>query len=176
MSVITGGTIIEGVYRGYTSAGAPTAGVNEVQTLTIGATPTGGSFKLAFDGQTSAAIAWNATNATLLASINAALVAMANIGTAGCIATAGTLTAGVGTITLTFGGNLAGKAVNTITVADNSLTPAATLTCVEATPGVSTSNRGAPIGATSTDITNGKIYINTGSALSPTWTVVGAQS
>lgn len=176
MSVITGGTIIEGVYRGYSSAAAPTAGVNEVQTLTIGATPTGGSFKLAFDGQTSAAIPWNATNATLLASLNAALVAMANIGTAGCIATAGTLTAGVGTITLTFGGNLAGKAVNTITVADNSLTPAATLTCVEATPGVTASGRGAATGATLTDLTNGLLYQNTGTALAPTWTKVGLET
>ena len=39
MAVITGGNVIEGTYRGITSAGAPAAGTNEVQTLTIGGTP-----------------------------------------------------------------------------------------------------------------------------------------
>jgi hypothetical protein len=34
----------------------------------------------------------------------------------------------------------------------------------------------ANIGSLYTDYTNGKLYINTGTKLSPTWTVVGTQS
>lgn len=34
----------------------------------------------------------------------------------------------------------------------------------------------APKGATLTDTTNGKLYINTGTQASPTWTVVGTQT
>jgi hypothetical protein len=74
MPFISGGKFIEGGYsRPYVNAGAPTAGTNEVQTLTIGGTPTGGTFKLTYDGFTTTAITWSATNATLLANINAAL-------------------------------------------------------------------------------------------------------
>lgn len=177
MAIITGGQIIPGGYDGYFTAGAPTAGTSEVQTLTIGGTPTGGTFKLAYDGYNTAAITWSATNATLLANINTALLALPNTGTTGVVATAGTLTAGIGTVTLTFGGNLALLAVNTITVADNSLTGTApTLAIAETTPGVAASGRGAPTGAKLTDTTNGLAYINTGSALSPTWTKIGVQT
>lgn len=38
-------------------------GSNEVQTLTVTGSPTGGSYTLTFDGETTAAIAWNATAA-----------------------------------------------------------------------------------------------------------------
>jgi hypothetical protein len=38
-------------------------GANEVQTITITGAPTGGSYTLTFDGETTAAIAWNATAA-----------------------------------------------------------------------------------------------------------------
>src|SRR5512139_4020356 len=107
---------IEGHLGPYENAGAPNQGTNEVQTLTIGGTPTGGTFKLAFDGHTSGPITWSATNATLLANIQAALDAMANVGTNGIVAAAGTLTNGIGTITLTFGGNLAKLAVAMITI------------------------------------------------------------
>ncbi|HEY9417883.1 MAG TPA: hypothetical protein VIQ30_24250 [Pseudonocardia sp.] len=50
-------------------------GVNEVQTVTITGTPTGGSFTLTFAGQTTGAIAWNAT----AAAVKTALVALSNI-------------------------------------------------------------------------------------------------
>src|SRR5256885_2076359 len=112
MPVISGGKVIEGAYgAAILNAGAPSAGTNEVQTLTIGGTPTGGTFKLNFDGAVTAAITWSATNATLLANINAALDALGTSGTGGIVATAGTLTAGIGTILLTFGANLGHKAV-----------------------------------------------------------------
>jgi hypothetical protein len=122
------------------SAGAPSAGTSEVQTLTVNGTPTGGSFKLKFQGRTTAAIAYNAN----AAAIQAALEALPNIG-AGNVAVAGT-----GPFTVTFQGNLAKKAVATMTLAVNALTGGTTPTVA--------------------------IAKTTGTATSPTWTVVGAQT
>jgi hypothetical protein len=168
--------VIEGGFE-YQNAGAPSAGTSEVQTLTIGGTPTGGTFKIAFDGHTSGAITWSATDATLLANIQAALDAMPNIGTNGCVAAAGTVSSGIGTVTLTFGANLAKLAVALMTIALNSLTGTSpTLAIAETTAGVTATARGAAPSATLTDTTNKKLYINTGTALAPTWTVVGSQS
>ena len=78
---------------------------------------------------------------------------------------------------MTFAGNLTKQAVNTIAVANNSLTGTApTLAVAETTPGVDADFRGAKKGALVTDTTNGVLYINTGTALAPTWTKVGTQS
>jgi hypothetical protein len=165
--------IIEGSGLGtpVTSAGAPVTGSDEVQTLTLGGTPTGGSFSLAYEGLTSAAIPWNATNATLLAAIQTALNALPNLGTNGAVATAGTLTAGIGTVLLTFSGApVAKRAVSTLTVADNSLTGTApTLAIVKTTPGVNVTGRGAPKGALLIDVNAGTLYQNTGTASAPVW-------
>lgn len=161
----------------YQNAGAPVNGTNEVQTLTFGGTPTGGTFKLAFDGHTTGPITWSATNNTLRDNVDAALEALPNIGTGGVTVAVGTMTAGIGTLTITFAANLAKLAVATITVALNSLTGTSpTLAVAETTPGVSATARGAAPGAKLTDTTNMKLYINTGTALEPTWTVVGTQS
>lgn len=159
------------------NAGAPSAGTDEVQTLTISGAPDGGTFKLAYAGFTTAAISWTDTDATLIAAIDAALEALASIGTGGITAADGTLTDGVGTVTLTFAGNLGKQAVATITVADDSLTGAdAAVAVAETTPGVNATARGAAPGALLVDTTNKKLYINTGTALAPTWTVAGSQS
>lgn len=158
----------------YYNAGAPVAGTDEIQTITLDAT--GGTFKLAFDGWTTGAISWNATNATLVANIDAALEALPNIGTGGVTTAVGTMTAGVGTITVTFTGSNGKKAVPTMTVADNSLTGTATCSVAETTPGVDATARGCAAGARLVDTTNKKAYINTGTAAAPTWTVIGAQS
>lgn len=164
--------------KGRTVAGAPVAGTDEVQTLTIGGTPTGGSFKLKFKGQRTAAIAWTAVDATLVAAIDAALGALSTIGGAANVTTAaGTLTSGIGTVTITFVGALAKKAVPMIGVEANNLTGTApTLAVAETTPGVNATHRGAPKGAPLTDTTNAIAYINTGTAVVPTWTKVGTQS
>lgn len=167
--------IIEGGSE-YEVAGAPVAGTSEVQTLTIGGSPTTGTFKLAFDGYTTAAITWSATNNTLRDNVDAALEALPNIGTGGVTTAVGTMTAGVGTLTITFAGNLAKKVVPTITVANNSLDGSGTVAVAETTPGVDVTARGAKIGATLADTTNGILYINTGTAISPTWTKVGTQT
>jgi len=178
MPIIQGGRVIEGLVDEIAWPGAPVNGTDEVQTLTIGGTPTGGTFQLAYDGFTTAAITWSSTNATLLANINAALVALANVGASGWTATAGTLASGIGTILLTAGGNLTKKAVNTITVANNSLTGTApTLAIAETTPGVDATLRGAGTGCLLLDSVNGKLYVQTSAnTLAPTWTVAGTQT
>lgn len=158
-----------GVYGPFLSAGAPSAGTSEVQTLTIGGTPTGGTFRLSFEGVRTGAITWSATNATLLANMNAAMDAA--WGTGSVVAAAGTLTAGIGTVTLTFGANRAFQAVPTITVAENALTGTTpTLAIAETTPGVTATHRGAAKGALLVDTTNGTIYQQTGTPPAVTWT------
>ena len=167
-----------GIYGPYFNAGAPVAGTNEVQTLTIGGTPTGGTFRLAFEGATTGAITWSSTNATLLANINAALDALRTLGTAWVVATAGTLTAGIGTVLLTFsGGDVAKKAVPLISVAQNALTGTTpTLAITETTAGVDATVRNAAPGAVLIDTTNKKHYIHTGTQGAPTWTLTGSQT
>lgn len=162
---------IRSLGRPLLNAGAPVGGTNEVQTLTIGGTPTGGTFKLKFDGLTTGAITWSATNATLLANIDAALEALPNVGTGGVTCAEGSLTAGIGTITITFGGNLAKLAVSTITVANNSLTGTSpTLAVAETTPGVTATGRGALRGKQLVDTSSGTTYVNTSNTpLQPTW-------
>jgi hypothetical protein len=172
--------IIEGSGYGdpIQSAGAPVAGTSEVQTLTIGGTPTAGTFRLSFEGFTTAAITWSNVNATLLTALNTALQALPSLGATEITAAAGSLTAGIGTITLTFGGNRGKQAIGAnIAIADNSLTGTTpTLAVAETTPGVDATGRGAPKGALLIDTTTPKLYQNTGTATVPTWQVVGAQT
>jgi hypothetical protein len=176
MPIISGGRIIEGVARGYSVTGAPVAGTSEVQTITFGGTPTGGTFRLTFEGFTTGDIAWSATNATLQGNMDTALEALPNIGTGGVTVAVGTAVAGIGTFTITFAGNLATRPVATITVANNSLTGTSpTVAVAETTPGVAPTAQGAPVGALLTR-DNGTIYANTGTAAAPTWTVVGTQT
>src|SRR5262245_2365994 len=138
----------QGLVNPYVNAGVPAAGTAEVQTLTIGGTPTGGTFKLSFQGFTTAAITWSNVNATLIAAIDSALEALPSVGTGNVTTAAGTVTAGIGTITLTFAGALAARAVPTITVADNSMTGTSpTVAVAETTPGVDATARGAVRGA-----------------------------
>lgn len=166
--------IIEGSRPGYLQVtGAPSAGTDEVQTITFDAD--GGTFKLKFDGYTTAAISWSATNNTLRDNVDAALEALPSIGTGNVTTAVGTMTAGVGTLTVTFTGALAKLAVPTITVADNSLTGTATLSVAETTPGVTATHRGQPPGALLMR-DNGTLYSNSGTAYAPTWTAVGSQS
>jgi hypothetical protein len=153
------------------SAGAPGAGTDEVQTLTIGGTPTGGTFTLSFQGLTTVPITWSNVNATLTATIQSALQGCPSIGGGNATVAAGTLTAGIGTILITFTGQLAKKAVPTLAVADNSLTGTTpTLAVAETTPGVDVTGRSAPKGALLIDTTNGALFQNTGTAASPVWT------
>lgn len=158
------------------NAGAPGAGTDEVQTITFGGTPTGGTFTLTFQGLTTAAITWSATNATLVANIDAALEALANIGTAGVTTAVGTMTAGIGTITVTFTGVVGKLAVPTMTATSSLTGTSPTIAVAETTPGVTATGRGYPKGKLLADTTNGILYQNTGTATAPTWGKVGVQS
>lgn len=172
--------IIEGTGLGHpaTNAGAPVAGTAEVQTLTIGGTPeVGSTFVLSFGPFRSAPIAWSATNATLVANIDAALEALAGIGTGGVATAVGTATAGVGTFTITF----AEKRDKALIVASDFVqsdgtASTGTAAVATTTPGVAPSAIGTPKGGKLVDTDNGIDYINTGTATAPTWTKVGTQS
>jgi hypothetical protein len=64
-----------------------------------------------------------------------------------------------------------------MTIDTNALTGTSpTLAIVETTPGVDATHRGLGAGEYVTDVTNNKLYVNTGTSMAPTWTVVGAQS
>ncbi len=81
------------------STGGPT---NEVQTVTITGTPTGGTFTLTYEGQTTTALAYNAT----ASAVDTALEALSNIGVGDVTVTGGPAP---GTpFTVTFTGALAG--------------------------------------------------------------------
>jgi hypothetical protein len=102
------------------------AGTQEVNTLTATGTVTGGTFTLTYNSQVTAAIAWNATAAT----VQAALEALSNIAPGDVIVTGGPFPGAA--IVITFGGTLNGLPTGApITVQAGSLTgttPGATIT------------------------------------------------
>jgi len=104
--VILPGTILTKTADGkmvkeYTGGGA----VNEVQTITITGTPTGGNITLSFDGEVTGNIAHNAA----ASAVQAALEALANIDVGDVAVTGGP---GPGTPwVVTFGGQYAGRSV-----------------------------------------------------------------
>lgn len=164
-----------GAYAGQrTNAGVPSNGTSEIQTLTIGGAPTAGAtsnIKFQTDaGILSAAALWSATNATLLANIQTALDAL--FGTSQVVAALGTITAGVGTITLTYSDTLAALNVPALTAVNNLTGSSPTAVITTTTPGVTATHRGAPSGATVEDTTNGDLYINQSSASAPEWNKV----
>jgi hypothetical protein len=163
--------IIEGVVgRNIAVEGVPVAGTNEVQTLTIGGTPTAGSFQLGLEGRNTASITWSNVNATLLSAMNTALDAA--FGTGSVVATAGTLAAGIGTVILTFGAVYARRAVSTITTVSALTGTAPTLAVAETTPGVDATYRGARTGSTIVNTQTGKVYSNESTtAGAPTWVI-----
>jgi len=155
-------------------AGAPSSGTSSVNTLDIKASTSGGSGTLTFGGLTTPSFAWNATNATFLANLQLALDN--TFGTNAFVATAGTLTSGIGTILITASNRLAKLAIGAMTVT-SSFTGGAAATISETTAGVTATYWGCGKGAIVKDTTNGKEYINTGTGGgAPTWTVVGTQS
>lgn len=172
--------VIEGSGLGspLTNAGAPVAGTAAVQTLTIGGTPgAGDTFVLSFGPFRSDPIEWSATDATLVANIDAALEALAGIGTGGVVTADSSLTSGIGDATITF----AEKGPKTLLVASDfvdtdGVASDGTAVVATTTPGVLPTGLGAPKGSKLSDITNGVDYINTGTAVAPTWTKTGTQS
>lgn len=112
-------TGLYGPYAGLTS---------EVQTVTITGTPTGGTFTLTYAGQTTAAIAYNAT----AAAVQSALVALSNIGASDVVCTGGPLPGTA--VTVTFDGALANADIAAMTASGASLTGGSSPAVVIATP------------------------------------------
>jgi hypothetical protein len=160
-------------YGPFVGATTPGAGTDEVQTLTFGGTwLAGDTFTLRFRGETTASIAWSATNNTLVANIDAALGALGSVGGAANVTTAvGTMTSGIGTITVTFVAALGKQAVPTLS-APTKTTAAGTLAAAETTPGVTATARGVPKGATYVAQDTGVHYRNAGTTSAPTWTAL----
>ena len=95
------------------SSSASGSATNEVQSLSIGGgTPTSGTFTLTYDGQTTAAIAYDAT----AANVETALEALANLDTADVTCSGGPLPGTA--VAIEFTGTLAATNVAQITAAD----------------------------------------------------------
>lgn len=112
--------------------------VSQVETITKAGTVTSGTFTVTIDGQASAAIAWNASNAVILA----ALEAMPNIQPGDVVLTGGGV-AGVstGALTLTFAGSKTGRSM-VISTGSGSLGGGGTYDAAIVTAGVETVGTG----------------------------------
>lgn len=89
-------------------------GTNEIQTLAITGAPTGGTFTLTFGGQTTAAIAFNAT----AADVQNALEALSTIGDGNILCTGGPLNGAV-KVRIEFRGQLGASNVAQLTSTDS---------------------------------------------------------
>lgn len=164
----------------YRYAGVPSSGTSEIDTLTIQSGTASGTFTIAVAGsRTSAQIAWSATNATLVANVDAALESLPTIGTGGVTTAVGTMTAGIGTITITFTGKNAKRDMPALTVGTDTLiasTPTpnpSDATITTTTPGVEATFRTAEPGTLLVDTVTPDLYINDGTVVgNPTWTKV----
>lgn len=106
------------------------AGTAEIQTLTGGGTISGGTYTISFNGATTTAIVWN-VNA---AAVQAAMEALATVGSGNVVVTGGPVSSTP--LTFTFQGNRSGD-VPQITASAASLTGSSpTLTPATSTPGV----------------------------------------
>jgi hypothetical protein len=155
-------------------AGTPGNGTSCIQTITIGGTPTAGSFTCTYKGRTTAAITWSATNGTLLANLDAALEALPTLAGGNSVTcAAGTLTAGIGTITVTFTGNYAKLLIPAMTVTNSLTGTSPTVANAITTAGVTADGRSSTKGALCVDTTNGLLYQNRGTTgTAPTWVEV----
>lgn len=112
------------VYIG-TNVVADGAGSAEVQTVSFGGTPSGGTFTLTYNGQTTSAIAWNAT----AAAVQTALRALGTVGANGV-----TVTGGPGPTAYVVTFNVAGNV--------NQMTATSSLTGTSPTVSVATTTAG----------------------------------
>lgn len=158
----------------YQYAGVPSGGTSEIDTLTIAASTSAGTFTITVaGGRTTAPITWSATNGTLVANVDAALEALNVIGTGGVTTAVGTMTAGIGTITITMTGKNAKMDFPLLSIGTNSLTGGAAPTLTTTTAGVEATFRDAKTGQLLVDTVTPDLYIqDSTTAFSPTWTKV----
>jgi hypothetical protein len=129
---------------------------NEVQSLTLTGTATGGTFTLTFGGQATANLPFNAS----AAAVQSALQAISTVGTGNVVCTGGTLPGTA--VTITFTGTLGGMPLNLLT-ATNALTgtgsPAPAIT--RSTAGVAYVNHAARAALAKAVANNPSGYIDT---------------
>lgn len=105
------------------------AAANEIQTLTPSGTISGGTYRLTFEGQQTAALAYNAN----AAAIQAALEALSTIGEGNVKVTGGPISSGV--VTIEFQGDLAKMDVGALTVQSSLTGSTPAVAVAEATKG-----------------------------------------
>jgi hypothetical protein len=144
-NVLMSGTVLARYASGtYAGLYAPYAGdASEAQTVTITGTPTGGTFTLTLNGETTAAIAYNAT----AAAVESALEALPSLDAASVTVTGGP---GPGTAyVVTFGGSYAGANVAQMTTSGSftgGTSPAVAVTTTTAGGGTATDGLDVPAG------------------------------
>lgn len=144
---------------------------NAQQTLQIGVTggiPTGGTFTLTFGGQTTSALAYNASAAT----IQTALQALSSIGAGNVVCSGGNIISYP--VRVTFQGTLANAAQAAITGDVSGLTPGSSyvLTVTQVTPGGSAPTLDRKNGSLHTATLGGDISptLNNGIVIGDEWT------
>lgn len=153
-------------------ATTPGTGTNAVQTLTFSGTITGGTFKLAYADNTTPAIHWSSTNATLVSNIQDALDKLRTIESGNTLVAVDTMTAGIGTITVTFQASLGSSPIDDMVVTDHLTGSGASVTAATTTTGVLGGGRDAPPGALGVAFDTGFLYVNLGTESNPSWTEI----
>ncbi len=155
--------------RVFNTATAPTNGVNETQVLTFSGTVTGGTFILTVNNRNTGPIPWSSTNATLVSNIDSSLKALSTIGSDGVYTAVGSMTSGIGTITVTFTGKNAKLDVAQMTRTSSLTGSGAALVMSTLTNGVTADGRNSNAGTIDIAQDTGSTYINKGAPYSPSW-------
>lgn len=142
----------------------PVNGTDEVQRITITGTPTGGTFRLNIYGYQTAAIAYNAAAAAVVA----ALEALPCIGAGNVTGSGGALPGSAVDVKFTL---RLGRFDHDQMTATNSLTggTSPTITISTPTPGVRATHRGAAKGARLINQNTGAMFSNRGTEQAPNW-------
>jgi hypothetical protein len=156
--------------RLFNTATTPTNGVNETQLLTFSGTISGGTFILTFNNRQTGSIAWSATNATLVSNIDTALEALSSIGSGGVFTAVRSMTAGIGTITVTFSGTKNAKLdVSEMTRVSSLTGSGAALAISTLTAGVTADGRNSNAGTLCVAQDSGLTFVNKGTPPNPSW-------
>lgn len=139
--------------------------VNEVQKLSFSVTPVSGNFKIVFDGEITAVIAWNAS----AAAVQAALEALVNIGPGNALVT-GAITSATG-LTITFQAAMGGLPQPQVSTTENNLLALSVITPTTLTQGEKAKSPFVNLTATVT----GPVAAPTGSLIVIETPVVGLQ-
>lgn len=179
LTLIAFGTLYSGnpnpsTPRWFVTPVAPVNGTNEVQTITFAGTITGGTFVLRFNNFPTGSINWSSTNSTLLSNIDGSLKALASIGTSGVSTAIDSMTAGIGTINVTFIGRNAKLDVSQMSVSSSLTGAGATVSVSTTTPGVTADGRNSNQGSLCVAQDTGAIYENSGTPPNPQWNRITA--